>query len=143
MTDNTARTTMIFPPSPLVADLANIPVLTFDPQLISLLANFGCPQDDTANGIIMLRVQDCADAAIDDTANTTLSVKQGGNEVQGTSVLDLSQLQQSAAGTYMICNVPENAVTTVGASYSGKTLRAHDVKVVKGASTATIVRPGY
>jgi len=39
--------------------------------------------------------------------------------------------------------VPANPVTSVGATYKGMNLLAHDVKVVAGTSTETAVRPGY
>lgn len=138
-----ARTTAVYPAGPTTADLGNIPVLTFDPGFIQLLANFGCPQDDTTNGIVTLAITDCANTPIDDTSNTMLSIQQGGSEVQGTSVLDLGQLSSMAAGTYMVCNVPENAMTTVGATYKSMALRSHVVGVVKATSTITVVRPGF
>ncbi len=143
MTEETSRTTQVYPPSPLVADQGMIPVLTFDPNLITLLGNFGCDQHDANNGMLILRVVDCSDAAIDDSTNLTLSIKQGGSEVTGTSVLDLGAFDQQIGGTFLVCNVPEGDVTTVGASYSSMDLRAHDVKIVKGTTTATIIRPGY
>jgi hypothetical protein len=145
MTETTSRTTYVFPPSPLTADQGMIPVLTFDPQFIALLGAIpgGCTQNDTANGMIVLAVTDCANAPIGDTANLTIEIKQGGTPVSGTTVIDLGQLQQEAAGTFFVCNVPENATTEVGASYKTMALRAHDVKVVKATTTATILRPGY
>jgi hypothetical protein len=143
ITSSTTRPTLMFPPSPLTADQGMIPLIAFDPGLITALQQAGCTQNDTVNGIVTLVVTDCTNAPIDDSAGTTISVKQGGTEVTGTTVIDLGQLSQQAAGMYLICNVPENAMTTVGASYSGKMLRSHDVSVVKGSTTLTIVRPGY
>lgn len=138
-----SRTTFVYPPAPATADLGMIPVLTFDPQLVGFLSNVGCPQNDNTNGIAILAITDCANAPIDDTANTVLSVKQGGTEVTGVDVLDLGQLQAQLAGTYFVCNIPENATTTVGASYKGMALRGHDVQIVKATTTATIISPGY
>jgi hypothetical protein len=144
MTATNSRPTQVFPASPLVADQGMIPVLTFDPTLIALLGQFtSCTQDDTTNGIIALAVTDCANAPIDDTPNLMINIKQGGTAVSGTTVLDLGALQAEAAGTYLICNVPENATTEVGATYKSMALRAHNVKVVKATTTATILRPGY
>jgi hypothetical protein len=146
MTEAGTRPTLMFPASPLAASLGMIPILGFDPGLIDLLGQAGCTQDDTANGILTVLVTDCATTPIAESATTTISVKQGGTEVTGTTVIDLGQLSQQAAGTYLVCNVPENAgttVTTVGATVGTNTLRAHDVKVVKGTTTITIVRPGY
>lgn len=143
MTASTARPTLMFPPSPLTADQGMIPILGFDPQLIGFLQQAGCTQDDTMNGIVTVLVTDCMNAPIDDSAGTTLSIKQGGVEVTGATVIDLGQLSQQAAGTYLVCNVPENAMTTVGATYNSMALRAHDVKVVKGSTSITVLRPGY
>lgn len=141
MTDTGSRTTYVYPPAPLVADQDMVPVFTFDPDLVSLLGQAGCPQDDDANGMTLLMVVDCANAPIDDKTNLTLSIKQGGTEVSNTQVVDLGVF--GVKGTYLVCNVPEDATTTVGASYKGTALRAHDIKVVKATTTATIVRPGY
>lgn len=141
MTDTGSRTTYVYPPAPLVADQGMVPVLTFDPDLVDLLGQAGCPQDDDANGLMLLMVVDCANAPIDDKTNLALSIKQGGTEVSGTQVVDLSLL--GPKGTYLVCNVPEDAATTVGATYKAMALRAHDVKVVKATTTATIIRPGY
>ena len=146
MTENTSRPTYTYPAQPFVADQGNIPILTFDPTLIALLSNLGCTQNDNTNGIVGLAVTDCADMPITDTANLTLSVKQGGNQVSGTDEVNLGDLSMQAAGTFLICNVPANAGTTtteVGATYNGMMLRAHSVKVVAGATTSTLLRPGY
>jgi hypothetical protein len=58
-------------------------------------------------------------------------------------VIDLGAISGMGGGLYMVCNVPANPTTTVGATYSGMMLRAHDVKVVAGATSATQLRPGY
>ena len=142
MTATGARPTHVYSPSPLVADLATVPVQAFDPQLLEFLAS-ACPQDDNTNGIVVLLVTDCAAKAIGDAANVTLSIKQGGTEVTGTSLVNLGQLDASAAGTFMVCNVPANVATEVNATYKTTTFRAHTLGVVAGTTTNTIVRPGY
>jgi hypothetical protein len=72
-------------------------------------------------------------------------VKQNGAEVQGTSTIDIGTLPMASMfkGTYLICNVPENATTTIEATYNGMALLPRDVKVVKGTTTAALLRPGY
>ena len=138
------RTSYVYPASPFIADQANIPVLTFSPQVISALALINiCTQNDAANGMLAIAITDCASMPINDTPNLMLSIKQNNTEVTGTTVLDLGTLEPMAAGTYLVCNVPENATTSVGATYKGMALRAHDVKVVKGTTTTTLLRPGY
>lgn len=144
MTESTSRTTFVYPDQPFSADSPMTPVLTFTPQVIgalSLLPN-GCTQSATA-GMIGLGVVDCANTPISDTANLMISVKQGGNEVQGTTVIDLGAVNGQAAGLFLICNVPPNNTTTIGASWSGMQLRAHDVKIVAGTTTQTLLRPGF
>ncbi|HEX5060861.1 MAG TPA: hypothetical protein VFV99_15950 [Kofleriaceae bacterium] len=143
MTEATSRTTFAFPDQPLTMD-AMADLLTFTPQVIaalSLVPN-GCTQS-AGNALIGLAVIDCANQPIADTANLTLSIKQGGNEVTGTTTMDLGAVNGAAAGLFLICNVPPNNVTTVGASWKGMALRPHDVKTVAGTTSQTIVRPGY
>lgn len=140
-----SRTLYTYPPQPLVADFSGIPLLTFSPVVISVLGQLpiGCTQNDQNNGMLLLAYTDCANTPIGYTQNLTISIQQNGSEVQGTQVLSLGDLAQELAGTFVVCNVPENATTTVGGTYDSTTLRAHDVKVVKGTITATIVRPGF
>ncbi len=143
MTAAGSRTVYVYPASPLVADQGSIPVLSFSASGLQILQFLGCTQDDANYGMIAVAVTDCANMPVTDTQNTALVVKQGGTEVTGTTVVDLGQAQQQAAGTYIICNVPEGAVTEVGATYNNMDLRAHNVQVVKGTTTSTILRPGY
>jgi hypothetical protein len=143
MTSDGSRRIFAYPPQVLVGDPPEIPIMTFSPLLLQFGSQFGCPQHDQNNGILFVRVTDCADNAIGDTANTQIVIKQGGSVVTGTNVVDLSSQSPEAAGSWLICNVPANAVTSVGATYKGMNLLAHDVKVVAGTSTMTIVRPGY
>jgi Flp pilus assembly protein TadG len=80
---------------------------------------------------------------ITDSANVTITVKQGGTAVAGTTVLDASQFDSMAAGTFLVCGVPANPTTEVSAMYMGHQLLAHNVKTVAGDTTATILVPGY
>lgn len=145
MTEGSSRTIYTYPPSAFTGNQAGIPILTFAPSAVGALQFFGCSQNDTNNGMIGLAALDCSDTPMADTAYLTIEVKQNGSVVQGTSVVDLGSLPNAsmAAGTFLICNVPENAATTVSATYNGMALREHDVKVVKGTTTATAIRPGY
>jgi hypothetical protein len=144
MTKTGSRTVRTYPASPLVADQGMIPMLSFAPSFVQVLPFLGCEQqDDDTKGMVALAITDCADMPLGDTPNLTIVLKQGGTAVSGTSVVDLGQASSQAAGTYIICNVPEGATTEVGATYNGMALRAHNVKVVKATTTATILRPGY
>ncbi len=148
MTAANSRPTYTYPAQPFTADQGNIPILTFDSGLLALAgAQLGCPQNDTSNGIVGIAVTDCADAPITESQDINLIVKQNGAAVAGTSVVDLGSLDARAAGTFLVCNVPANGgstTTEVGATYkTTMQLRAHNVKVVAGATTATILRPGF
>lgn len=147
MTATNSRPTLVYPASPFTADQPNVPVLTFDPALIDLLSFAGCDQDDQANGIIGVVVTDCADAPFTDSENVTITVTSGGTPVAGTSVVDVGSVAGAqAAGSFLVCNVPAAAAVTVGATYMGAstiTMRAHDVRVIAGTTTTTLLRPGY
>jgi hypothetical protein len=143
MTADGSRRIFAYPPQPLVGNPPELQIMTFSPLLLQFGSQFGCPQHDENNGIIYVRVTDCADKTIGDTANTKIVIKQGGNVVTGTNIVDLSSQSPEAAGSWLICNVPANAVTSIGATYKGMNMLAHDVKVVAGTSTETSVRPGY
>jgi len=143
MTHTGDRTVQVYPAEPVRADLVGIPVLTFTPALLGLLAQFGGFTQDPAKGMLIIAVTDCTDQRITDSAGIALLVKQGGTDVAGTTTIDLSPAGQMAAGLFLVGNVPVGAATSVGATYGGHTLLAHDVGVTAGTTTQTIVRPGY
>lgn len=136
------RTTYVFPPQALSANLPNAPVLMLASATFNLLAG-QFNQDDANNGALMIAVTDCANMPV---PNAVLSVKQGGTEV-GTQ-FSLGTLSPQAAGVYFVFNVPAGP-TVVSASYMNTTFLAHTVTAFKkadmndpGSTTATIVRPG-
>jgi hypothetical protein len=141
MTASGMRDTYTYPDSPFVGNQSNIPVLTFDSTAEGLLSAVGgC---NTSQAIVGLAVVDCMRTPITDTANVTITIKQGGTTVAGTTVLDASQFNSMAAGTFLVCGVPADATTEVSATYLGHQLLAHNVKTVAGDTTATILVPGY
>jgi len=140
MTATDYRTTYTYPAAPFVADQANIPALTFHSSADTALGLLNC---NTALAIVGLAVVDCAGAPITDSTNVMISIKQGGNAVSGTTVIDAATFNQMAAGTFLVCGVPAKASTEVSATYMGHQLLAHNVKTVAGDTTATILVPGY
>lgn len=144
------RPTYVFPASPVIADVANIPGVMFTPAVLAGLQLIGIDQDAT-KAMMLLAVTDCSNMPISDSANLTVTIKQGGQAVAGTTVFDASQIDPMLAGTFIIFNVPVGgtpqnptpAVTEVGGMYKTKALRAHDVKVFPGGTTGTQVRPGF
>lgn len=140
------RTTFLYPPSKVVANLANVPVPMLDSNNFDLLLQFVlmATQNDTANGVLFVPVTDCALMPIN---GATLSVKQGATEVGEQH--DLGMLAAQAAGTFIVLNVPDGDVT-VSASYNGMDFPPHVVTAHKkpnganavGTITATAVRPG-
>ena len=138
----TNRTTMLFPPSPFNMSLTGVPALTFTTQAFDVIKQVGGIQQSDANGNLALAIVDCANMPITDTANVTITVKQGGNAVAGTTQIDASQFAAQLAGTFLIFNVPPGT-TEVGATYKTRTLRAHNVLTAAQTTTATAIRPGF
>jgi hypothetical protein len=93
------------------------------------------------NGNLALLVTDCANTPISDSANITLSVKQGGQDVTGTNTVDLGSLASQAAGSYIVFNVPPGS-TDITATYMGMQMLTVTADVVADASTETELRPG-
>jgi hypothetical protein len=140
MTNTGDRPGRVYPAGPLAADLPNMPVLTFTTGAFAALG--GLEGQMAANGTIGLLIADCTNTPIADPTNVTLSIKQNGSPVAGTTTLDASSLSAMAAGLYVVFNVPPGD-TEVGATYKGMTLRAHTVTVVQATDSETIVRPGF
>jgi len=143
------RTTYIYPSAPVIANVMNVPGVMFTPGVIAALGIVGITQTD-GKSIMLVAVTDCANMPITDTANLNITIKQGGTAVAGTTVLDASMLDPMLAGTFAVFNVPAgpdtnnpSAVTEVGGTYKTHTLRAHDVRVFRDATTATQLRPGF
>ena len=143
MTNAGDRPAITYPHAAIAADAAGVPVLTFQPLIVSVaLPMVGCTQDDSTNGMLAVVVNDCMGTRITDGTGLAIAVKQGGNTV-GDQPIDAGNLSPMAAGVYLICNVPENATTNVSATYNGMDFLAHDIGVTKGTIVETEVRPGY
>jgi hypothetical protein len=144
MTKTNTRSVLSYPPSAFTTAPPTIPVLTFTDDALTTLGALGCNQDQNgANGVIGLAVTDCANKPISDLDEANIVIKQNGTAVTGLGIVNLGSVNQQAAGTFLICNVPPDAATNVGATYKTMALRAHDVKIVADTITATILRPGY
>jgi hypothetical protein len=135
------RQTFIYPPEPFRADQANIPVFTFPNTLIDTLVQFGLITQSPGNAILGIALVDCAGTPISDAANVTLSIKQGGVDVPGTTVIDASQFSPMAGGGYIVTQVPP-AVTVVGASYKSMPFLSVTVTTVATSTIQTLLRPG-
>jgi hypothetical protein len=125
------RTTFLYPPNKVVANLAAVPVpMISDATFMQL--NQLVQQQDATNGVLLLTIADCALMPI---SGGTLTVKQGNASV-GT-VLDVGQLTMQSAldGLYLVANVPDGD-TTIGASYSTMTFPSHVVTAHKKPSDA-------
>ena len=143
------RTTYIYPAAAVVANVTNIPAVMFSQAIIQALPLLDIMQDD-GKGIMLIAVTDCASMPITDSTNLNLTIKQGGNDVQGTTVFNAGDLDPALAGTFAIFNVPTGdpqnptAVhTEVGGTYKTKALRAHEVRVFPNGTTGTQLRPGF
>lgn len=132
------RTIEVFPPYPVVTDTANVPAVTFDNGLISLLGLIGITQSPT-NGMIGLFVTDCANNPL---VGATVSAKQGGTDVG--QIVDASMFSAMAAGGFFVFDVPPGD-TTVTATFGTMEFRTDPAQIVPsiaGVTTETQVRPG-
>ena len=129
-----------YPAVPVTKDVIGIPMLTFTPNVVTLLGAAGC--NTTSDGAMAVQVEDCMNQTITDSSKITLSVEQNGTAVSGANVIDLGMYTSMAAGLFVVCNIPPGT-TTIGATYQGTTLLAHDVSVKAAAVTETQIRPGY
>jgi hypothetical protein len=146
-TKATYRTSYLFPAYPLAAAVTMIPVFLVDDTTFGLITSqlvFNVTQDDTANGVIVAAVTDCANNPI---SGATLKVQQSAADVGDQH--DLSTLSAQAAGVFIVFNVPDGA-TQVWATYNNMTFPTHTVLAHKkptgsgaeGTITLSFVRPG-
>ena len=127
----------LYPPSPLVANAAGLPVTTVSTTNLGLLEEFGAMvTQDPTKGILAVAVIDCASTPMNITG-ATVTIEQGGNAVTGDT-----PIQSAMFGGELYFNVPAG-LTNVSATYNNMTFRAHDVTVVAAQLTATAVKPGY
>jgi hypothetical protein len=137
------RNTLVFPPAPLIADLAAVPMLVFETNAYGLVKGFLGVSETAGNGSILVGFLDCMNMPISDSANLVVTVKQGGVNVTGAMVKDVSSFSSMLAGSYVVFNVPPG-LTEIGATYKGTTvLRTHTIRVTADSTTETLVRPGY
>jgi len=149
----TYRVSYLYPPTPVTASIAGLPIPMIAQTTWDLLKQFvpGFTQDDTVDGALLITVTDCANMPIN---GATLKVQQNGSDVG--DVHDLGQLQSQAAGIIIVSNVPDGA-TDVSATFGSMTFPTHTVLAHKeetvggtgsganakiGTLTLTAVRPG-
>ncbi len=140
-TKATYRTTYLYPPNEVVANLANVPVPLIS---IATASMYISNQNDTNNGLLFLTVADCTLTPI---AGATLTVKQNGANV-GTQI-DLGSFFPQLHGVYIVSNVPDGDAT-ISAMYNSMTFPSHVVASHKrpspdapGTVTASAVVPGF
>jgi hypothetical protein len=131
------RTSFVYPASPFTSSPPAVPIVTFSSTFFPALIQ------SPNNGILIVALIDCSNMPITDSANVELSIKQNNVEVTGTTVVDASSFDPNLAGGFLVFNVPPGEVTTVGATWNGMALRAHDVRIVATTTTVTLLRPGF
>lgn len=139
------RTSYLYPPSPITADLTGVPVTMISQQNFDFVRNIAqAQQDDANNGALLVLVVDCSMMPI---AEATITVKQNGADV-GT-IFGLGALLPQAAGTFFVFDVPDGG-TDIVATYNNMTFPMRTVAAHKkppgpnsmGTLTTTAVRPG-
>jgi hypothetical protein len=136
VTQGEYRTDIIFPPAPLVADEAGVPVLAVTPGTFSELASLGAgTSQGSGQGALGLQVVDCAGNPI---GGPTVTVTEGGSAA-GT-VFDTGSLSSMAKGLIFVFSVPPG-VATVTTTVEGHTFRTRMLTSVGDATTTTQIRP--
>lgn len=140
------RTTFFYPPYPFTHDAASLPLpMVSDALFTTVAASLGETQDDRHDGALLVAVADCNGQPV---AGATLSVRRG--TTAAGRAYDLGAIVPSAAGVYLVFDVPDGKVR-VSAAYHGTqfpehevTVRARDVECpsARGTITATSVIPG-
>jgi hypothetical protein len=129
------RTTYLYPPAPMAANIPNAPILLLSNTTFSIIVQFVAQTTQApGNGSVGLAVVDCANMPI---AGATIAVTQNGAAVG--NFFDASQLQAGASITF---DVPPGK-TDINVSYNGTTFRARSIDVFAGSTTTTVVRPGF
>jgi hypothetical protein len=138
----THRTTYMFPPTVVDADLADVPVVMISNSTFQQFQIIEA-QDDTVNGALVFLVTDCASMLI---GEATATVEQGGQS-EGTTV-HLGAFMPQLAGIWVSLNVPHGE-TQIKVSYNGMNFPTRNVFAFKkdavtdpGTITFTAVRPG-
>jgi hypothetical protein len=147
------RVSYLYPPNPIVASIASLPLPMISTSTWDLLKQFaGVTQNDTTNGALLITVTDCANMPIN---GATLKVQQAGSDVGVQH--DLGQVVSQAAGIIIVSDVPDGA-TDVSATFGNMTFPVHTVIAhkeeavgsgagsgsaeIEGTLSLTTVRPG-
>lgn len=128
------RTTLLYPPAPLDANLAMAPMLVLSTSSFAVINTAVGGNQTAGNGVVLVAAVDCANNPVD---GAMIRVQQSGSDV-GNQV-DISQLQ---SGVVLTFNVPPGA-TEVSATYNGMAFRAHTVQSLADGTTMTVVSPGF
>jgi hypothetical protein len=108
---------------------------------VAQLAALGLAQD-VNKSMLGIQLLDCMNQPITDAANVVLSIKQGGTEVTGTTVINAGKLSPVFGGGYFILNVPPGTVE-VGATHAGQSLLPRTLVLTAGTTSETQLRPGH
>jgi hypothetical protein len=141
------RTTYMYPPSAVNADLTGVPVIMFANAFFDAVAAQLGGQDDATSGVMLFAVTDCDNTMQTLIGDASVTVEQGGTMV-GT-MIGLGLVDPSLDGTYLVTNVPDGE-TQIKATYDGMAFPVRTVRVYKkpmgqnaeGTLTFTAVRPG-
>lgn len=138
-TDAGYLVTYVWPPAPLTADVASMPVLLLSESTLGLFPLLGAPEQDPAKGMMGLVVMDCAGdpiegATVTVTGNGTVVYTNDGLPAAGATATD-------ASGVVLIFNIDPGEVTVDGTAM-GMSLRDRVVTVLANTVTTTVIAPG-
>lgn len=136
-------TMYMFPPAPVAADLAMIPLNMVSTGTFDALSTIAGANQDPAKGVIAVAVMDGPTTAANPVAGATVASNPASTPIRynGANGLPSSTATATAAdGVAYIFNAPVGTVT-VSAMKTGSTFTSHPVKAYAGALTTTLITP--
>lgn len=133
--------TYVYPPYPIFESLANTPIIMIKSSLLPLLSGLTGVDQDSANGILIVAINDCDEAAIEG-AVVSITPSVGtikyaeANNIPGMT--DYPSTQSS--GIAYIFNVPPGSYT-IGATVGAANLRDNTVTAFAGSNTTLAIAP--
>jgi hypothetical protein len=127
------RTSYVYPPNAITADIAMIPVLMLSNAQLATLGLVLGASPNAADAIVVIVPVDCQNNPV---MGATVSVKQGSTEV-GT--------QYSLMGATIVTDVPPDSAangTTITVTYGSMTFPVRTVTAFGASDISTTVRPG-
>jgi len=140
-THNSYKETYVYPPAPLAADQASVPVLLVSNTVFPFLPIIADAAQDAANGFLGVLVSDCMGNPVSG-ATVTSSAAEAVRYIEGTSIGDATVTTTDDSGIAILFNVTPGAAVSFDASTPDHEFEAGTVEVRADVVTTTVIAPG-